>query len=88
MRYTCVTKKIYNEGKERAGNCMGKVRPAYIKRTARKLIETYPEAFTTDFEHNKAVLKEMGLFESKRVRNRVAGYIVRLLKRKEKEKME
>lgn len=56
---------------------MGKVRPAYVKRTARRLLEKYPDKFTEDFEHNKQVVGQL-LNVSKRVRNRIAGYITRL----------
>jgi len=65
---------------------VGKVRPAYIKRTARTLLEKYPDKFTADFEHNKRVVGEL-LKTTKRVRNRIAGYITRLMKRREKLKM-
>ncbi|RLF06470.1 MAG: 30S ribosomal protein S17e [Thermoprotei archaeon] len=62
---------------------MGKVRPAYIKNTARMLLEKYPDKFTDDFEHNKRVVGEL-IQTSKRVRNRIAGYITRLVKRRQK----
>lgn len=65
-----------------AGRRVGKVRPAYVKRTARMLLEKYPDKFTTDFEHNKRVVGEL-LKTTKRVRNKVAGYITRLVKRRE-----
>mgnify|MGYP000232785741 CR=1 FL=1 len=62
---------------------MGKVRPAYVKNTARMLLERYPDRFTTDFEHNKKVVGEL-VETSKRVRNRIAGYITRLVKQRQK----
>lgn len=58
---------------------MGRVRPKFIKRLARDLVDAQPDAFEQDFDHNKAHLKEMDKFESRKVRNRVAGYIVRVL---------
>ncbi len=63
---------------------MGKVRPAYIKRSARILLEKYPNKFTADFEHNKRVLMEMTNISSKKIRNRVAGYITRLVKQRQR----
>lgn len=51
------------------------IKPAYVKKTAKLLMERYDEAFTTDFEHNKDVVGELTNIESKGVRNRVAGYI-------------
>jgi len=66
---------------------MGKVRPGFIKRLARKLLETYPDKFTTDFETNKRLVAELTNIQSKRVRNRVAGYITRLVKLSEREQV-
>lgn len=58
---------------------MGRVRPHSIKRLARDLVDKHGDRFEQDFDHNKAVLKEMDLYDSRKVRNRVAGYIVRVL---------
>lgn len=57
---------------------MGRVRPTYVKRLAKDLVETDPERFSSDFDENKEELKETGEFNSKKLRNRVAGYIVRV----------
>lgn len=59
---------------------MGKVRIGIVKRSARKLIEMYPDLFTEDFEHNKQVVKELIETPSKKLRNQIAGYITRLVK--------
>jgi small subunit ribosomal protein S17e len=61
---------------------MGRVRPNFIKRLARDLVDQKEGEFEKDFEHNKQVLKDMDQFESRKVRNRVAGYIVRVLENK------
>jgi small subunit ribosomal protein S17e len=55
------------------------IKPAYVKKTARELIERYPEAFSADFERNKELVGELTNIESKGVRNRVAGYVTRKL---------
>ncbi|WP_048062619.1 30S ribosomal protein S17e [Caldivirga maquilingensis] len=60
---------------------MGKVRPAYIKRVGRMLMEQYPDRFTEDFEHNKQVVGQLVEGVSKKVRNRIAGYITSQVKR-------
>ena len=66
---------------------MGKVRPRYIKSLARKLLELYPDKFTTDFEHNKKMVSMLADIPSKKVRNKVAGFVTHLIKmRIEKEK--
>ncbi len=51
------------------------IKPAYVKKTATILMERYPEAFATDFEHNKELVDELTNIESKSVRNRIAGYV-------------
>ena len=48
MRLQCLNQIL--DWKERD---MGKVRPEHVKRLARKLIERFPDKFTTEFEHNK-----------------------------------
>ncbi len=58
---------------------MGKVRTKMIKRTARELLEKYPDLFTRDFEHNKKVVSKLINTRSKRVRNQIAGYITHLV---------
>jgi len=51
------------------------IKPAYVKKTAKILMERYPDAFGDDFEHNKEVVTELTNIESKGVRNRIAGYV-------------
>ncbi len=53
------------------------IKPAYVKKTGTVLLERYPEAFGTDFEHNKNTVTELTNVESKSVRNRIAGYVTR-----------
>ena len=58
---------------------MGNIRPTYIKRIARELINMYPDRFVArDFQHNKKKVAELADFDSKTLRNRVAGYNTRL----------
>ncbi|ERG88574.1 MAG: ribosomal protein S17E [halophilic archaeon J07HX5] len=51
------------------------IKPAYVKKTGRQLIEQYPDAWGPEFEHNKSVVMEVTNIESKSVRNRIAGYV-------------
>jgi small subunit ribosomal protein S17e len=53
------------------------IKPAYVKKTATLLMEKYPEAFSTEFEHNKDLVDELTNIDSKGVRNRIAGYVTR-----------
>ncbi len=62
---------------------MGRVRQTYIKRLAKDLVDADPDRFSEDFDENKEELKETEEFESKKLRNRVAGYIVRVKKNRE-----
>lgn len=54
---------------------MGKVRTELVKRISMELVEKYPQSFSTEFEQNKQFLKEIELGVSKKIRNRIAGYI-------------
>ena len=64
---------------------MGKVRTILIKKVSKELINNYPDVFTTDFETNKSLLDKYIEVDSKHLRNRISGYIVNLLKIREKE---
>jgi len=62
---------------------MGRIKPKFVKINARRLLEVYPDKFNDDFEHNKNVIKEMNLISSKKIINQLAGYITRLMRKKE-----
>lgn len=59
---------------------MGNIRPNYIKSLAGQLLEEHSDVFTTDFAQNKENVTKYTNIESKVIRNRVAGYIVRQLR--------
>ncbi|MGY5877218.1 MAG: 30S ribosomal protein S17e [Candidatus Thorarchaeota archaeon] len=59
---------------------MGSIRPGYIKNAAKILLQYYEEDFTTDFETNKRLVEQYTDVKSKKVRNRIAGYLVGLVK--------
>ncbi|PLJ77231.1 30S ribosomal protein S17e [Infirmifilum sp. NZ] len=61
---------------------MGNVRIKLVKRTARMLVEKFGDSFTTDFEYNKAKVAELLHVPSKKLRNQIAGYVTRQIKRK------
>jgi len=65
---------------------MGKVRTILIKNISKELINKYPDVFTIDFEQNKKLLDRFLEVDSKHLRNRISGYIVNLLKIKNREK--
>jgi small subunit ribosomal protein S17e len=53
------------------------IKPSYIKRLGEELIVERPERFGRDFKENKLGVSENAIIGSKKVRNRVAGYITR-----------
>ena len=58
---------------------MGKVRPEKVKKLARELLKRYPDKFTSDFESNKKTLITVTTATSAKLRNRIAGYVTRLV---------
>ncbi|MHA1438536.1 MAG: 30S ribosomal protein S17e [Promethearchaeota archaeon] len=64
---------------------MGKVRTLLIKNISKELVERYPNVFTVDFEKNKKLLDRYLQIDSKHLRNRISGYLVNLLKIKNRE---
>jgi small subunit ribosomal protein S17e len=56
---------------------MGKVKTEQIKHLAKDLITRFPDQFSTSFEENKTMVKELTVGSTTRVRNQVAGYITR-----------
>ncbi len=62
---------------------MGRVKSTLVKRTARSLLKE-SESFSSAFEKDKKIL--VGTMPSKKVRNKIAGYIARLKKREPERK--
>jgi ribosomal protein S17E len=59
---------------------MGKIRSG-LRRVVKEIIKKYKDKVTTDFEKNKIFLDNLGIFESKKIRNIVAGMLVREAKK-------
>ncbi len=57
---------------------MGRIKSTLIKRTSRQLIENSDESFGKTFEENKKTLGNT--LPSKKMRNKIAGYIARVKK--------
>lgn len=55
------------------------MRPNRVKKIARELLSRFPNKFTTDFEINKKLVDTLTDVSSSRLRNRIAGYVVRLI---------
>ncbi len=60
-------------------NDLGKVRPEKVKKIAKELLKRYPDKFTSDFESNKKALVSLSTPTTAKLRNRIAGYVTRLV---------
>jgi small subunit ribosomal protein S17e len=60
---------------------MGRVRTRLVKRAARVIIEKYYARLTLDFDTNKKICEECAIIPSKRLRNKIAGFVTHLMKR-------
>lgn len=57
---------------------MGRIKSTTVKRASRQLLESSDESFGKTFEENKKALGS--ILPSKKVRNKIAGYIARIKK--------
>jgi len=62
---------------------MGRIRTQFIKRLGRELVETHKDALKETFEENKEIVERLLTEPSKKIRNVVAGYVTRLMKKAE-----
>lgn len=62
----------------------GRVRTKTVKRSARVIVEQYYGKLSTDFHTNKRVCDEVAVVPSKRMRNKIAGFVTHLLRRIER----
>merc|ERR1711890_21358 len=60
---------------------MGRVRTKTVKRASKVMIERFYPKLTLDFETNKRLTSELAIIQSKRLRNKIAGYTTHLMKR-------
>jgi small subunit ribosomal protein S17e len=59
---------------------MGNIRTSFVKRISKELIEIHKGKFTTDFDENKKLVAEFSTVSTKHLRNKIAGYITRLIR--------
>lgn len=57
---------------------MGKVRSYIIKKTAEELLQLHNDEIATDFEKNKLIVDQYLDTRTKRMRNKIAGYLTGL----------
>lgn len=58
---------------------MGRIKTRWMKNVAEEVVKRYPDKFNTDFENNKRSLDALNLVEDKIIRNKVCGYIVKVV---------
>lgn len=64
---------------------MGRIKLQLTKRTTRKLMAKHKEEFKEDFEENKKIVSKYTDVSNKKLRNTIAGYVTKLMKKKEEE---
>ena len=60
---------------------MGRIKTQLVKRITRELMQVYRNKFTDDFEKNKILVERFVVTSSKKLRNIIAGYVTRLVKK-------
>jgi len=60
------------------------IKPSYIKTMGTELLNKQRDNFSNNFDENKQQLGSSAVIESKRVRNRIAGYITRKINTKKR----
>lgn len=55
-----------------------------IKRLSMEVLSKYRNKFSTDFSTNKKILEQVSIIRSKGLKNEIAGYITRLLKKQQR----
>lgn len=59
---------------------IGNIRTKDIKTISFELVNSYPSRFSGDFEGNKKSVNELKVTDDKLLRNKIAGYITRIMK--------
>jgi len=61
---------------------MGRIKTKLLKRTGKKLYSEKKDSFKKDFKDNKKIVDSLMDIPSKKLRNILAGYVTRLVKKK------
>ncbi|RME78596.1 30S ribosomal protein S17e [Candidatus Woesearchaeota archaeon] len=62
---------------------MGRIKTKLVKRVTEDIFSKHREHIKPSFDENKAVVQTLAKFESKKLRNIVAGYLTKLYKTRE-----
>jgi len=62
---------------------MGRIKTQLIKRITFKLLEMHRDEFKKDYESNKQLVSKFAEIHGTKLRNVIAGYVTRLMKKGE-----
>lgn len=63
---------------------MGRIKTTQVKRITHELIKLHGSEFTDNFEENQQIVNRFISTPSKRLRNKIAGYVTKLVKKGKK----
>jgi len=63
---------------------MGRIKQMFVKRVAMEIYNAHKDELGTNFEENKKKVNEYADIESNRIRNKIAGYLTKYVKRMQK----
>lgn len=63
---------------------MGRIKTLLIKRVTRQIMKLHDGEFSEEFDKNKEIVNKMIIEPPKKMRNTIAGYVTRLVKREKK----
>ncbi len=61
---------------------MGRIKTTLIKRNTKKLVKDHGDKLSQDFTANKKAIAGVAIITSKKLRNIIAGYAARLMRKK------
>jgi small subunit ribosomal protein S17e len=56
---------------------MGRIKTLWVKNLAHELMKKYPDKFSSDFSKNSEFLAQLNIIPSKKIKNKIAGFIAR-----------
>ncbi len=59
---------------------MGRIKSTFVKTSAKKIYKAGKEEFTTNFTNNKEIVDKHAKVPSKKLKNKITGYITRLVR--------
>ena len=60
---------------------MGRIKTKMIKRISKKLVRSHESELKDNFEENKQAVSRLAEMPSKKLRNTIAGYVTRMMRR-------